>query len=128
MIIFLLSINLPEKPKKTNSSSILVDTIIECALEKKAEQLIVLDVNHLTSLTDYFIICSANTEPQIKAICDNIRKSTSHKPWHIEGYEKLSWVLLDYVDAIVHVFKTQEREFYNLEKLWADAPKKEYNY
>ncbi len=119
---------MPEKSKKSNSPSMLVDTIIECALEKKAEQLIVLDVNHLTSLTDYFIICSANTEPQIKAICDNIRKGTPHKPWHIEGYEKLSWVLLDYVDAIVHVFGTQQRGYYNIEKLWADAPKKEYNY
>ena len=65
---------------------------------------------------------------KIKAICDNIRKGTPHKPWHIEGYEKLSWVLLDYVDAIVHVFGTQERGYYNIEKLWADAPKKEYNY
>ena len=55
----------------------LVDTIIECALEKKAEQLIVLDVNHLTSLTDYFIICSANTDPQIKAICDKTFENTS---------------------------------------------------
>ena len=51
-----------------------------------------------------------------------------HKPWHIEGYEKLSWVLLDYVDVLVHVFRTEEREYYNLEKLWDDAPKKEYDY
>ena len=90
--------------------------------------LIVLNVKSLTSITDYFLICSANTEPQIKAICDNIRKGTPSKPWHIEGYEKLSWVLLDYVDVLVHVFKTEEREYYNLEKLWDDAPKKEYNY
>ena len=86
---------MPEKSKKTNSSASLVDTIVDCALDKKAEKLIVLEVNHITSLTDYFIICSANTEPQIKAICDSIRKGTPHKPWHIEGYEKLSWNQLD---------------------------------
>ena len=109
-------------------SSELVQNIVDCALEKKAEKLLVLDVYNLTTLADYFIICSANTEPQIKAICDNIRRGTPHKPWHIEGYEKLSWVLLDYVDVLVHVFRTEEREYYNLEKLWDDAPKKEYDY
>ena len=113
---------------KLNSTQTILDAIIEKALEKKASDLIVLNVKSLTSITDYFLICSANSEPQIKAICDNIRKGTPHKPFHIEGYEKLSWVLLDYIDIIVHVFKTEEREYYNIEKLWADAPKKEYNY
>ena len=119
---------MPENSKKFKSSSVLVDSIVDCALAKKAEKLVVLDVKDITSLSDYFIIFSANTEPQIKAICDSIRKGTDHKPWHIEGYEKLSWVLLDYIDAIVHVFKTQEREYYDIERLWADAPKKEFNY
>ena len=119
---------MPDQPATENPSSDLVNTIVECALEKKAEGLIVLDVFKLTTFSDHFIICSANTEPQIKAICDNIRKGTPSKPWHIEGYEKLSWVLLDYVDVLVHVFKTEEREYYNLEKLWDDAPKKEYDY
>ena len=112
---------------KLNSTQTILDAIIEKALEKKASDLIVLNVKSLTSITDYFLICSASTEPQIKAICDNIRKGTPHKPFHIEGYEKLSWVLLDYIDVIVHVFKTEERKYYNIEKLWADAPKKEYN-
>ena len=111
---------------KLNSTQTILDAIIEKALEKKASDLIVLNVKSLTSITDYFLICSASTEPQIKAICDNIRKGTPHKPFHIEGYEKLSWVLLDYIDVIVHVFKTEERKYYNIEKLWADAPKKEY--
>ena len=117
-----------QKPKNTNSTTILVDNIVECALDKKAEKLIVLDVKNLTSFTDHFVICSANTEPQIKAICDNIRKGTPHKPWHIEGYEKLSWVLLDYIDTVVHIFKTEERDYYNIENLWSDTPKKEYTY
>jgi len=113
---------------KLNTTQTILDAIIEKALEKKASDLIVLNVKSLTSITDYFLICSANSEPQIKAICDNIRKGTPNKPFHIEGYEKLSWVLLDYIDIIVHVFKTEERKYYNIEKLWADAPKKEYNY
>ena len=113
---------------KLNSTQTILDAIIEKALEKKASDLIVLNVKSLTSIADYFLICSANSEPHIKAICDNIRKGTPHKPFHIEGYEKLSWVLLDYIDIIVHVFKTEERKYYNIEKLWADAPKKEYNY
>ena len=119
---------MPDRSLESDSSAVLVEQIAEQALEKKAEDVISLDVNELTSLTDFFLICSADTEPQIKAICDNIRKGTYSKPWHIEGYEKLSWVLLDYVDAIVHVFGTQQRGYYNIEKLWADAPKKEYNY
>jgi|TARA_B100001013_G_scaffold308760_1_gene212856 ribosome-associated protein len=109
-----------------NSSAALVEQIAGHALEKKAEGIISLDVNELTSLTDFFLICSADTEPQIKAICDNIRKGTYSKPWHIEGYEKLHWVLIDYIDVVVHVFRTTEREYYSLEKLWADAPRREF--
>ena len=97
---------MPDQPATKDPSSDLVNTIVECALEKKAESLIVLDVFKLTTLSDHFIICSANTEPQIKAICDNIRKGTPNKPWHIEGYEKLSWVLLDYVDAVSYTHLT----------------------
>jgi len=116
------------EPKNSNFDLNLLKRITECALDKKAENLIVLDINKITPVADFLVICSANTEPQIKAISDNIRKGTPHKPWHIEGYEKLTWVLLDYIDIIVHIFKTKEREYYNLEKLWADAPKKEYRH
>ena len=86
-----------------------------------------IDVQKLTSITDQFVICSADTNIQVKAIADSIRKNTVHKPTRIEGYEQLNWVLLDYIDVIVHIFKTTERNYYNLEKLWADAPKTEYN-
>jgi|TARA_Y100001949_G_C15769598_1_gene235811 ribosome-associated protein len=63
----------------------------------------------------------------VKAIADNIRKGTASKPWRIEGYEQLNWVLLDYVDVVVHIFKSIEREYYQLERLWADAELTEYN-
>lgn len=62
----------------------------------------------------------------MKAIADNIRKGTDHKPWRAEGFEQLNWVLLDYIDVVVHIFKTRDREYYNLESLWSDAPLTEY--
>jgi len=110
----------------TGEASILSDIIARLALEKTAENVISLDVRGITSLTEFFIICSADTDIQVKAITDNIRKNTENKPWRVEGYVKLNWVLLDYVDVVVHIFKTKEREYYNLESLWADAPITEY--
>ena len=92
------------------------------ALSKKAEQIIYFDVRKLTSVTDYFFICSANTEIQVKAIADAIREGTPDKPWHQEGYENQKWILLDYVDVIANIFRTDERNYYSLEKLWGDAP------
>ena len=109
------------------TSSDLADKIAKIALDKKAENVISINVKKLTSFTDQFVICSADTDIQVKAIADTIRKSTDHKPIRIEGYEQLNWVLLDYIDVIVHIFKTTERNYYNIEKLWADAPKIEYN-
>ena len=101
--------------------------IIKLALNKKADKIIILDVRGLSSLADFFIICHGTSEPQVKAIADHIRKRTNHKPRHIEGYDNQNWILLDYFDIIVHVFKKDEREFYNLERLWADAPYEEIN-
>ena len=118
----------------TNPTSHPADTpgdlaaeIAQFALDKKADNVLSIDVKKLTSITDQFVICSADTNIQVKAIADGIRKNTVHKPTRIEGYEQLNWVLLDYIDIIVHIFKTTERNYYNLEKLWADAPKTEYN-
>tara|TARA_B100001175_G_C19360652_1_gene566939 strand:- start:548 stop:916 length:369 start_codon:yes stop_codon:yes gene_type:complete len=99
--------------------------ITNLALNKKADKLIILDVRGLSSLADFFVICHGNSEPQVKAIADNIRKGTNHKPRHIEGYDNQNWILLDYFDIIVHVFKKDDREYYNLERLWADAPYEE---
>ena len=100
----------------------LTNLIGKLALSKKAEKVISIDVRKLTSITDFFLICSANTEIQVKSIADAIRKGTPHKPLRLEGYENQRWILLDYVDVIVHIFKTNERNYYKLDKLWADAP------
>jgi len=105
----------------------ILKQIINLALEKKAASLISLDVRGLSSFTDFFVICSGDSEPQVKAIADNIRKGTPHKPKHLEGYENQNWILLDYFDIVVHVFKRDQREYYALERLWADAPAKEFN-
>ena len=105
----------------------LAAQIAHFALDKKAENVISLNVKDLTSITDEFVICSSDTNIQVKAIADSIRKNTDHKPIRIEGYEHLNWVLLDYIDVIVHIFRTSERNYYNIEKLWADAPLREFD-
>lgn len=109
-------------PSDPKDSAQLAELIGHLALSKKADQVVSIDVHELTSVTDNFLICSADTEVQVKAISDAIRKGTPTKPYHLEGYQQLKWVLLDYIDVVVHVFKTTERNYYNLEKLWADAP------
>ena len=105
----------------------LLKQILDLALEKKAFKLVVLDVRGLSSLTDYFVICNGESERQVKAITDNIRKGTPHKPQHLEGYENQNWILMDYFDIVVHVFKHEERDYYGLERLWADAPLKYFS-
>ncbi len=100
----------------------LLDLAGQLVLSKKAERVQAIDLRKLTSITDYFMICSADTDIQVKAIADAVRKGTPHKPWKMEGYEHRYWVLLDYVDVVIHIFRTSEREYYSLDKLWADAP------
>ncbi len=112
---------------KVVSSSNLAARIAQFALDKKAEKVVSLNVKNLTNITDEFVICSSDTNIQVKAIADSIRKSTDTKPIRVEGYEHLNWVLLDYIDVIVHIFKTAERNYYNIEKLWGDAPIREFN-
>ncbi len=109
----------------TIKSDKLAEDIAALALAKKASDVQLIDVRGLTSITDFFIICSADTEVQVKAISDAIRRGTDSKPWRVEGYEHLRWILMDYIDVVAHVFTTSEREYYNLERLWADAPVKE---
>lgn len=97
----------------------------EIALSKKAIDVKVLDLRELTSVTDYFVICSGSLDLHVKAISDAIVEELEKrkiKVWHIEGYSVLKWVLLDYVDVVVHIFNREIRDFYSLERLWGDAP------
>ena len=105
----------------------LLSQILNLAIDKKAGRIVIFDVRGLSSLTDFFMVCHGNSEAQVKAIVDNIRKGTENKPRHLEGYENQNWILLDYFDVVVHVFKKDERDYYELERLWADAPIKEIN-
>ena len=93
-------------------------------LDKKAEDIVILDVRKVTSVTDHVIICTSKSTPQTKAIVDHLRhelKSLDVQPLHVEGYEKLNWVLMDYVNVVVHIFLPDYRDFYDLERLWGDA-------
>jgi ribosome-associated protein len=106
-------------------SNTLANNISELIFNKKGYDVRILDLRDIVSFADYFIICSADSDTQVKAIADEIDKSLRDeglKCWHKEGYRALSWVLLDYVDVVVHIFKKEIREFYNLERLWGDAP------
>lgn len=113
---------MPETSPDFVSELPLLQQIVDLAQGKKAVNLIAMDVRGLSSITDYFVICTGDSEPQVRAIADNIRRGTPHKPYYLEGYENLSWVLLDYFDVVVHVFGKDDRDYYNIEKLWADAP------
>lgn len=99
---------------------------VEAAQEKKAGEIVVLDLRGLASFTDYFLICSGTSHRQIDSIADEVEsvlRSHSRKPSHIEGYPRGEWILMDYVDFVVHVFTPKSRAYYDLERLWGDAAK-----
>ena len=102
----------------------LAKKISKLILEKKGIDIIILDLQKLTPVTDFFVICTASSDTHVKAIADYISyetKKIGQKPWHNEGYSNLNWVLLDFVDVVVHIFLQESRKFYNLEGLWGDA-------
>lgn len=105
-------------------SEALAKKISKLILEKKGEEVKILDIRKLTNISDYFVIASASSDTQVKAIADHISRETKkidERPWHNEGMTNMNWVLLDFVDVVAHIFLTDSRKFYNLEGLWADA-------
>ena len=98
--------------------------IAKLMLEKKATNIKIFDVREITSITDYFIVCDAGSEPQTKAILNHITRTLKGEkttPINIEGQNKLEWVLIDYFNFIVHIFNEEKRAFYDIDRLWADA-------
>lgn len=104
----------------------LVDSIVEGIQEVKGKDIAILDISTIeNTVCDYFIICTGDSSTQVNSIARTIEKTTrknlQEKPWHNEGSTNSEWVLLDYVNVVVHVFYRETREFYNIEGLWADA-------
>ena len=103
----------------------LAQKIGDLAADKKAEDILLLNMEGITPVTDYFIVCSATNTTLVQAIADNIEDKLQEEgiePLHKEGYAEGKWILLDYSGCIAHIFLEEERNFYNLEQLWADAP------
>ena len=114
------------KKKIVNLSTYLSEIAVHGIQEKKGNDIVRLDLRDLnSSVSDYFIVCNADSSTQVKAIADSVEdeiyKLTKTNPWHKEGQENAEWIILDYFDIVVHIFKTEKREFFGIEDLWGDA-------
>jgi ribosome-associated protein len=111
---------------QTLEAAALADRIAAIAADKKARDVRVIDLRGIVSYTDFFVICSGNTERQTKAIHDAVHESLKHDegllPRRAEGVRESRWILLDYLDVVVHIFTPEAREYYRLEQLWGEAP------
>lgn len=114
------------KKKPANLSTYLSEIAIHGIQEKKGHDIVRLDLRELnSSVSDYFIVCNADSSTQVKAIADSVEdeiyKSTQTHPWRKEGMDNAEWIILDYFDIVVHIFRTEKRDFYGIEDLWGDA-------
>lgn len=111
---------------KNSASDMLVKLVVHGMQEKKASNIVIMDLRKVTNaFTDFFVICSANSDTQVDAIShsieDEVYKATTQNPWLAEGKQNKEWMLLDYTDVVVHIFRKDRRRFYSLEDLWGDA-------
>ena len=119
-----------KKPRTESASRLETEDAVtiaaHAASDKKASDLVVLDLRNVASFTEYFLICTGASARQVQAISDAIEEALrkrGKRPLHIEGYSSGEWILLDYGDLIAHVFSASSRRFYDLERLWRDAPR-----
>ncbi len=115
-----------KKKKELSEAQILVDVVIKGLQEKKAENIVTIDLRSLeNAVCDFFVICTGTSSTHVgalsKAAEEEVRKTLGEKPWHAEGFGNAEWILLDYVNTVVHIFQDEARNFYNIEGLWADA-------
>ncbi len=108
----------------------IVDAVVESIQEKKGENITVLDLRSIdNAITSFFVICDGTSNVHVDSIADSVeelvRKNISEKPFHVEGRDNAEWILLDYLDVIVHVFQKSTRELYKIEELWADAKRED---
>jgi ribosome-associated protein len=119
------------KNKVINESAYISELAIFGVQEKKGNEIVRLDLRNInSSVTDYFVICHADSTTQVKAIANSVEeeifKAIQQEPWRKEGLEYGEWILLDYINVVVHIFRTDKREFYGVEDLWGDAEVKFY--
>ncbi|MBL7741232.1 MAG: ribosome silencing factor [Chitinophagaceae bacterium] len=117
---------------RLTKSSKIIKTIIAAIQDKKGENIISLDLRKINeAVADFFIICEAGNQPQIRAIAENVERQVKEKcgesPYHHEGFSSLQWVLIDYVNVVVHVMLSETRKFYKLEDMWSDAAAEGHN-
>jgi ribosome-associated protein len=96
-------------------------TAADALVDKKAHDVVIMSLRKVTDMANYFVICTGESELHLKALSQDIQENMG-KPWHIEGYSEAHWILLDYVDVVVHCFLKTTREYYMLEELWGDVP------
>ncbi len=125
----LLTRKRPKRKAGNTPAQELARLAVEGILSKKGFDIKVMDMRGVSGFADFFVLCTGDSDTQIKAIAeaveDVIKEKAQEKPWHVEGMDHRQWVLLDYVDTVVHVFDRERRVFYSLERLWADAPTQE---
>jgi ribosome-associated protein len=112
------------KSRKPGKLPADISAAVRAALDRKAEDALVLDLRHTPAFTDYFVLCSGQSQRQVKAIADAVEetlRAAKVRPNHVEGYDRAEWVLMDFFNFVVHVFSPQTRQFYSLERLWGDA-------
>lgn len=125
----------PRKPKtvspvKRKKKDSFLTVCADAASDKKAEDIVLLDMRGLSSFTDYFLVCSGASEPQLKAIANSVRAEMKakydRKPIYEDGFPASQWVILDYGDILIHIFHKEKRGYYGLEDLWSDAKRVPY--
>ncbi len=114
------------KKKKNYTSKEITQLIIEGIREKKGKEILTINFKDIdNAISDYFVVCHGTSTTHVEAIAENIpefvRKKSGIKPWHSEGQQNAEWILLDYIDVVVHIFLETSRRFYKIENLWADA-------
>ena len=117
------------KNKNKNDSLVLAEMAVKGMQEKKAKEIVCLDLRKIhNAVSDFFVICHGDSNTQVDAIAGSVEKEIKTKmgenPWHREGFGNAEWILLDYVDVVVHVFQKEQRDFFKLESLWGDAETK----
>jgi len=116
-------------PKKITKAT--AKKVARFALAKKAFNIDVMDLRKITSFTDFFIVCTGSTDVHVKAIADSVLdncKASEIPVYHVEGYESKRWILIDLVEIVVHIFQPEVRSYYQLERLWGDAPTDQFGY